>query len=68
MYIEKNKKKWGTPPSGFYWVPSVKFHVHPKAVTVLKPIETALREGGLSTSTDYLQADADTRVKQEVTR
>ncbi len=65
--IDENAKTWGDPPSGFYWVPYVRFHVSPKAVHISKPIEQALRKGGLSTKTTYGEATV-VSPKQEVSR
>lgn len=65
--IDENAKTWGDPPSGFYWVPYVRFRVSPNAVHVSKPIEQALRKGGLSTKTTYVEAAA-VGPKQEVSR
>ncbi|TWU12445.1 hypothetical protein CA54_12690 [Symmachiella macrocystis] len=65
--IDENAKTWGDPPSGFYWVPYVRFRVSSQAVHISKPIEQALRKGGLSTKTTYGEAAA-VGTKQEVSR
>lgn len=66
--IDEHAKSWGTPPQGFYWVPSVKFRVARDAEHIYQAVERPLREGGLSTKAVYLPRDGATSKKAEVSR
>lgn len=66
--IDEHANSWGTPPDGFYWVPSVQFRVKSDAASIFKPIETALRTGGLSTEVEYFRKRSNVNSKQGVTQ
>lgn len=66
--IDEQAKNWGEPPTGFYWVPSIRFRVHPRGARVYQAIERPLREGGLSTAVEYLRGEPTASTSQEVPR
>ena len=53
--LDEHVTTWGHPPEKFYWVPSVRFVVHPGASATVERLNGALREWNLSTRMEHKQ-------------
>lgn len=51
--IDQCAETWGEPPSRFYWVPAVKFVVHPGSNQHYERLQSPLREWGIKSTVDY---------------
>lgn len=52
--IERSTEGWGKPPNNFYWIPSLRFVIHPGGNQHYERLNGPLRESGLFSTVDFV--------------
>jgi hypothetical protein len=51
--IERTAQTWGAPPSNFYWIPAVKWVVHPGGNQYYERLRGPLEKWGINSTVEY---------------
>ncbi len=53
--IERTARKWGRPPTNFYWVPTIRFQVGNDRILVYRHLTATAKSWGLETSAEGIK-------------
>lgn len=56
--IEQTAQSWGAPPANFYWLPAVKFVVHPGGSAYYERLRGPLEKWGVRSTLEYAPASS----------
>jgi hypothetical protein len=56
--IERTAQTWGAPPANFYWIPAVKWIVHPGANQYYERLRGPLEKWGVTSTVEYAVSES----------